>query len=607
MFLVLRHGAAAYGAFLGAMRAGLIPAFLPPPSPKQEPEAFWAAQKALFARTRPAAAVVGEADAAVLLQAAEPVGCPLLIAEGLPRGADVTASVDPDPATPALLQHSSGTTGLKKAVRFSFAQVDRHAGMLAASVGFGSQDVVASWLPLYHDMGLMAAFLAPLTLGASVIALDPLAWAADPASILRAITRHRATLCWMPNFALAHLVRTHDAAARHDLSSLRALINCSEPCRPQTVDAFCSTFAPFGFTADRMACSYGMAETVFACTQTALGSAPRRLTVDADRLERTGEVVATTEGRTQTIVSCGAPIPGVDLRIAGPAPTTEAALTAGEIEVASAVMFDGYHHGESQPVDPPVNGWRASGDIGFIHKGELFVCGRTMERLVVHGRNIFAGDVEALVSTVPGVKPGRAVALAVADTVSGADGAWVMLEAKTPLPDPADREALKRAVLRAVEGALDLTLQGVEIGPPGWLAKSTSGKMGRSQNLEKLRRLIAQAPPPPRQPVPSRRTRAPAAKPGTTGVDAETSLIRGAVIQALAECFGPAAVGVSDEAGFGEVPGWDSLGHTVVILRIEALTGLQLGESAAATARTVGRLVSALQVAAAAEPLRRVA
>jgi acyl-CoA synthetase (AMP-forming)/AMP-acid ligase II/acyl carrier protein len=588
VFLVLRHGMDAYAAFLGAMRAGLTPAFLPPPSPKQDPALFWNAKRALFARTRPAAAVVGEADAGALAQASEPVACPLIVAEAPARLGNVAALCDPAPEAPALLQHSSGTTGLKKAVRLSFSQVDRHAGMVAAPLGFGPDDVVASWLPLYHDMGLMAAFLIPLTLGASVVALDPFAWTADPASLLRAVERHRATLCWMPNFAFAHLVRTRDPAARHDLSSLRALIDCSEPCRPETVDAFCAAFAADGITPEKIACSYGMAEAVFACTQTLPGQAPRRLTVDAARLERADEIAkAWPGGRAHSFLSCGPPLPGVDLRIA-PRPgaaTPTRGVPVGEIEVASAVLFDGYHHGGDAPVDPPRDGWRKTGDVGFLHEGELFVCGRTLERLIVHGRTVFAGDVEAAVSEVPGVKPGRAVALGVHDEAAGGEEAYVMLEADGPLPDPADRETLARAVRRAVADRLDLALKGVEIGPPGWLAKSTSGKMSRADNLVKLQRLLAQGAP-VAAPAPGPRPQ-PAPRPGVS--------VRGAVAQALAEGFGPDGAALGDDRGLGDVAGWDSLGHAILILRVEALLGVKAADADMAAARTVGGLVRAFE------------
>ena len=634
VFLMLRHGPDAYAAFLGAQAAGLVPAFLPPPSAKQEPAAFWAAQQAVFERTRPAAAVVGRVDAQTVAAKIGALNCALLIVEEVSTRAWPQTAPTAALGAPALLQHSSGTTGLKKAVRLSYEQVDRHAGMVAASLSMTADDIVASWLPLYHDMGLFAAFLTPLSVGASVVALDTFAWAADPSSILRLIERHRATLSWMPNFAFAHLTRARRADQPLDLTSLRALIDCSEPCRPETTDAFCAAFADAGFRPEQVACSYGMAEVVFCATQTEVGKPPRMLEVDADKLERSSEVARAWGGRTHRFLSCGKPIPGVDLRIAPTAPAKPGVTVAGEIEVASATMFDGYHHGGETPVDPPVDGWRRTGDYGFIHEGELFVCGRTMEKLIVHGRTLYAGDIEVIASAVKGVKAGRAVALGVQDEETGGEEAWVMLEAMKPVTDPAAREALIKAVKRAVQDELDLTLRGVEIGPPGWLAKSTAGKMSRSENLQKLHRLLAQAPkpasatkigssaepaaaapdaiaPPELLPEPPPRTVAPLEESEPFGPMVPSSPagpaqhqtpVRAAVMQALAECFGPEGAGLGEEAGFGEAPGWDSLGHTILVLRIEALTGLRAAENGAATARTVGKLIALFDSLAAPPP-----
>ena len=626
VFLMLRHGPDAYAAFLGAQAAGLIPAFLPPPSAKQDPAAFWAAQQAVFERTRPVAAVVGQVDAETVSEKLGAVNCAVLITEEVSTRAWSQTAVTTALGAPALLQHSSGTTGLKKAVRLSHEQVDRHAGMVAASLDMTADDIVASWLPLYHDMGLFAAFMTPLTVGASVVAMDTFDWVSNPSSILELIQRHRATLSWMPNFAFAHLTRTRRADQPLDLSSLRALIDCSEPCRPETTDAFCAAFADTGFRPEQVACSYGMAEVVFCATQTQVGQPPKVLEVDATSLERSSEVARAWGGRTHRFLSCGKPIPGVDLRIAATGPAKPGVTVAGEIEVASATIFDGYHHGGETPLEPPVDGWRRTGDYGFIHEGELYVCGRTMEKLIVHGRNLYAGDIEAIVSAVKGVKAGRAVALGVQDEETGGEEAWVMLEAVKPVTDAPAREVLIKAVKRAVQEQLDLTLRGVEIGPPGWLAKSTAGKMSRSENLQKLHRLLAQKPPtqtlqptipppsepeavmidvieaeaPPGEPPPAAAVAEPA--PDPFGAMAPPSAAvrsgepptraRAAVMQAIAECFGPDGARLGDDAGFGDAPGWDSLGHTILVLRIEALTGLKAAERGAATARTIGKLIA---------------
>ena len=696
--VVLPHGLDIYPAVLGAIRAGLLPTVLAPPSPKQDPALHWAAHRALFARVRPAAAIT-PADPAPELAALAAEFDTRLVTRDSPMGeAPPAAAVGPCTRA-AILQHSSGTTGQKKGVLLSHLQVCAHVDMLAQTLDLGGDDVVASWLPLYHDMGLVTGFLAPMVLGASVVTMDAFAWSADPASILRLIARHRATVSWTPNFGLAHLTRTRDPDAHHDLTSLKALIDCSEPCRPQTVSAFLHAFADSGLTAERMACCYGMAEVVFAATHTRPGAAPRVLHVDAERLERDALVLPVPQGAaaSRALLSCGPPLPGVRVRIAG---AGRHDAEAGEILVRSRTLFSGYHlEPELDAASMTEDGWHRSGDVGFLHDGEVYVCGRLKELIIVHGRNLYAGDIEALAGAVPGVKPGRAAAVGVVDPATGGEECVVMLEAEAGELTPEARAELVRAVRARVEGALDLHLRRVEVGPPGWLVKSTSGKMSRAQNLARLeamdaeRAAAAAAPPAPAAEAPGAAPgAAPDAAPGAAGaprtpwwrrkleqmvgpapepvilpggwtppsadaapaprpapapapapaaaaapapapaaapplapaaaapapppaparpVQAEPSAQDGAppqeaapaeppppsprqaVALAVEQCFGRPAASVHDALGPGDVDGWDSLGHTILMLRLERISRRAVGERVAA-ARTVGAIAAAL-------------
>ena len=693
--LVLPHGLDVYPAFLGAVRAGFLPAILAPPSPKQDAALHWAAHRALFERVKPAAAITWSGHAEALAPLAAEFGAALVTRES-PQADPAPADATPGPARAALLQHSSGTTGLKKGVVLTHAQVGVHVDALARRLDLGCDDVVASWLPLYHDMGLVTGFLLPLVLGASVVTLDPFAWTADPASILRLIARHRATVSWTPNFGLAHLARTRDPGERHDLTSLKALIDCSEPCRPETVADFVRTFADSGIGADRIACCYGMAEVVFAATQTVPGAPPRVVRVDPERLDRDGVVAPVGDGpaRSHAFLSCGTPLPGVRLRIDG---AQEGEARSGEILVRSRTLFAGYHLApELDAESMTADGWHRSGDIGFLHDGELYVCGRRKELIIVHGRNLYAGDIEALAGSTPGVKPGRAVALGVPDAASGSEACVILLEAGSALD--ADSEAeLARRVRERIEAALGLHVARIEVGPVGWLVKSTSGKMSRSGNLARLQARDAEhasdddvgadarlpntpAPPavspyppdvyaasaeppagaparrggsswwrplvaaftPPRPlerlthigeawpiaaPDPAASSQAEAlsdliAAPTVAAVaavepvqaapepdavahiaavapppDPDPPSPREAVALAVEQCFGLPAAAVHDALGPGDVGGWDSLGHTILMLRLERISRRTVGERVAA-ARTVGEIAAALDACA---------
>ena len=576
-FIVLPHGIDLYAAFLGAMSAGLAPSMLPPPQVRQDRAAWGEAQAAVIRRTRPVLLVAGDAERRALGEAA--ASLPVLAPEPCrPAGAGFRPA-EPRPEAPALLQHSSGTTGLKKGVVLSFAQVDRHIDMVARRLDAGPADVVASWLPLYHDMGLLAAFLTPLSLGAGVVALDAFAWVADPMSLFRAVARHRATLAWLPNFAFAHLVRTRGDHPPVDASSLRALIDCSEPCRPHTLDRFAEAFADCGIAPQRLGCCYGMAEAVFAVTQTLPGRPPRTLTLDAAALDGPERRVAAAApgARSRALLSCGPPLPGVQLRIDAPAGR------AGEILVRSPTRMSGYHGGAPDP-GALAGGWRRSGDMGLVDGGELFVCGRIKEMLIVHGRNLYAGDLEACVSALPGVKPGRAVALGIDDEETGAEELAIMVETEGD-PDPS---ALQARVREAVRGAFGLSPRHVAVAARGTLAKSTAGKMSRADNLARLRALIA---PPAAAPAPIRTWEAVPPPPPPGRPTPRTPLVL--VARALHECFGADAAQVEAATAPEHVAGWDSLGHTVLLLRLETLAGVRLGE-AAAEARTAGDLAALL-------------
>lgn len=506
VFIILQHCAEMYPAFLGAMRAGLIPSLMPFPTPKQDPDIYWHSHKALFDRVKPAAVLTYAALHGLVGNIAN-AGCAVLdiATASAPPGLALPAARDlEDPDATALLQHSSGTTGLKKGVALTWRQIRDHVEAYTQAVNASTEDRVASWLPIYHDMGLIAAFLMPVTIGAMVVSIDAFEWLAQPDMFLDTIARFRATLCWLPNFAFNHLVRTRDPDAQYDLSSLRAAIDCSEPCKSETLDGFERAFAQHGLGPNTLQVCYGMAENVFAITQTSLGQAPHRITVDRAALAERSNIVL-RDGNSPAgarYVSCGRPIKGVELRITPMPPAVsmpgfartlsdigfgakrkhEAAV--GEIEVRSPYLFDGYY-GNPDATQAALSGaWLKTGDIGFILDGELYVCGRAKEMLIVHGRNFYAHDIEELVNTLAGIKPGRVVAVGIHDPVTGSEEAVVLAE--TTLVDPAARAELDLAIRKRIFDVLNLSLRRVELAGEGSMVKTTSGKISRDENIKRF-------------------------------------------------------------------------------------------------------------------------
>lgn len=247
----------------------------------------------------------------------------------------------------AFIQHSSGTTGLKKGVQLSYGAVAAQISSYAEKLVLADSSCIASWLPLYHDMGLIACFILPLTLGVPVVSLDAFEWVTRPALLFEAIEEHRCTHVWLPNFAFHHLCRTVDPAHGYALGGVQAFIDCSEPCKAETFDLFVETFGSCGVTREQLQCCYAMAETVFAVTQTTLG-------------QRVQEYQAGKPSRR--VLSCGKIISGLDVKIVDRQDVALAPGEVGEIAVRGSFLFTGYFKNEDERLS---GGWYRTGDTGF--------------------------------------------------------------------------------------------------------------------------------------------------------------------------------------------------------------------------------------------------
>ena len=268
----------------------------------------------------------------------------------------------------------------------SYGAIEQQIDAYARSLGATDDMIVATWLPLYHDMGLVAGFLMPFHLGRPIVAMDPFEWVNRPAMLLEAIERNRATHVWMPNFAFMHLARAVPRTAAFDLSSLKALISCSEPCKSAAFDAFLARFERCGISAHTLQTCYAMAETVFAVSQSR--SPLRRLKVHRAELQA-GRIVETdVTAEADVFLSNGRPIDGCDVAIVRDDEAVGEGLT-GEICVRSDFMFSGYHRNDEATVEASWNGWFRTGDIGFVNDGEVYVSGRRKEVIIVSGKNIF--------------------------------------------------------------------------------------------------------------------------------------------------------------------------------------------------------------------------
>ena len=316
-------------------------------------------------------------------------------------------------------------------------------------------------------------------LGLTAIHANPFDWVARPTSLFDLIERHQATLCWQPNFAFQHLVRSAPRTQHWNLSSVRAFINCSEPCKPVTMRSFLERFSADGVRPEAMQASYGMAENVFIATQTRMAAAPRVLEVELGLLQQ--NIVAPVQDGAAGLgfVSTGFPIPGTRLRILNDAGTDLPERAVGQIAVTSPYLFSTYH-GSDLAQEKLVDGWYLTGDYGFMDAGELFVCGRRDELLIINGKNIYATDVEFAVNNALKVKPGRCVTVGPFNPRTGSQSLVVIAESEEAADEV--RLRLAREIKTLVYAEFGIVPYDVFVTDPGWVSKSTSGKISRGAN-----------------------------------------------------------------------------------------------------------------------------
>jgi fatty-acyl-CoA synthase len=475
VLIFLKHEPELYFSFIGAMLAGVVPSFMPYPNPKQSHDLFWRGHAALLERIEPHLLVVSpellDQFRQFLPAYADRMRSSAGIGEG---GVEPAIPVELGADDIAFLQHSSGTTALKKGVMLSHGAVLRQTDAYARAIGFSADDTTASWLPLYHDMGLIACLMLTVVSGATLLSLDPFEWVSAPAVLLDVIERHRATFCWLPNFAFNHLAASVRAGTVRDLSSIRAFINCSEPCRAESFETFERRFADCGVTVGQLQVCYAMAESVFAVTQTPLGRAPGILTVDRDVFEAEGRI---EPGDGLRLLSCGHPIVGTAVRIVGDAGDELPPGRIGEVAIASAFLFDGYYRQPSLTELKLRDGWYYSGDLGCVVDGELYITGRKDDLIIAYGRNYYAHEIEAVASAVDDVLPGRCVAFAVPSPAAGTQQTVLLAETRA-----ADVAPLVRQLREAVLASTGLALTQIVLRAPGTLVKTTSGKISREAN-----------------------------------------------------------------------------------------------------------------------------
>jgi acyl-CoA synthetase (AMP-forming)/AMP-acid ligase II len=493
--LIMPQGIAAMTSFVGAMILGAIPAFLAYPNFKIESSKFKSGLAGVTANLDAKAVIIDDEFPDEMLGHVS-LGEEAKLLRAGSTGAEDSAAKSAFPLPEisgdslAFIQHSAGTTGLQKGVALTHAAVLRQLGYLSQALKINENaDRIYNWLPLYHDMGLIACFMLPMVCHIPVVLQSPLDWVMHPETMLQIIDEYKCTLAWLPNFAFQFAARRTPAKRRtqYDLSSVRALINCSEPVRAKSMSEFCEAFSPAGLKSSALLSSYAMAENVFAVTQSAVDHGPARLWADSAQFRGAHQIVSAEEGTPGALifVSSGLLLPNHEIRIISDTGVLLSDKCVGEILVKSDCLLDGYYNRPDLTAQALVDGWYRTGDLGFLSGGELFVVGRKKDLLIIGGENIYPQDIEEIVSGHPTIHDGRAIALGVYNPDLGTEDIVVVAEVE-------HEELLAHAVnieseIRSlVVSSMGVAIRTTFLKPPKWIVKSTAGKAARSATLEKL-------------------------------------------------------------------------------------------------------------------------
>jgi fatty-acyl-CoA synthase len=477
-------------ALLGALRAGIVPVPIYPPAGLRRLDGYL--QNTLHIVRKSAARVVLTDGSIRRLLGTVQSGAPhLQRIEAIESLHDSSAPLESAKISlddTCLLQFTSGSTSAPKGVIVSHHNIAANVRRFmedGLAVETGESGV--SWLPLYHDMGLIGFVLGPLFYRNTMTYLPPVSFLKRPVRWLEAISRLSASVSFGPNFAYALCVkRVRDADVEGlDLSSWRVAGCGAEPIRADDLDAFAEKFAPAGFDRRAMLPCYGMAEATLAISFDRLGKGVRTETVDADDLasELKARVADTGSGGVIEVVNCGETFEDHEVAVfASEDATSENPLpdrAVGELRVRGPSVTSGYFQEPELTKKAFAGDWLRTGDIGYLVDGDIFICGRLKELIIVNGRNYYPQDLEWEASRIDGVRKGNVIAFGTGNTFG--DRERVVVAFETSLSDHGTREALKHEVRKAIRRATGLAIDEVVDLDAGVLPKTSSGKLRRNE------------------------------------------------------------------------------------------------------------------------------
>lgn len=396
---------------------------------------------------------------------------------GRPTAAELDAPAD-DPDRLAILQFTSGSTSDPKGVMLPHRTVCANLDALATAAHLDvDTDVLVSWLPLYHDMGLVGLLCTSMTSGADLVLGAPQDFTAHPLRWMEWISEFGGTATAGPNFSWVLAARALRRSAPLDLSSLRIALNGAEPVDPDAVESFVDAATPHRMRPGAVFPAFGMAEVAIAGTFPEPLAGLRTDTVDRTVLEseRFAAPAGADNPNARRLALLGRPVPGLEIRVVDPATGHQLQdREVGELEIRGTSVTPGYYADPDATAALFRDGWLRTGDLAYLLDGELVMCGRIKDVIIVGGRNVFPEDVERATASVDGIRPGNVIAFGV-DGRGGKEAIVVVAETKL-----ADTAALRHDVTEHVRHVVGVPPKDVVLVAPGTLPKTSSGKLQRS-------------------------------------------------------------------------------------------------------------------------------
>jgi 1-acyl-sn-glycerol-3-phosphate acyltransferase len=382
----------------------------------------------------------------------------------------------------AFLQYTSGSTGDPKGVVLTHANLLANIRAMGEAIDAGSRDVFVSWLPLYHDMGLIGAWLGSLYYGIPLVLMSPVTFLTGPARWLRAIHEHGGTLTAAPNFGYELCLKRIDDADVDgiDLSSLRLAFNGAEPVSPNTLRAFTERFGPAGLRREALAPVYGLAEAAVGVAFPPMDRGPRIDRVDRERFLHHGnaEPAAAEDANALEFVGCGLPLPGYALRTVDANGHELPERAQGRLEFVGPSATSGYFRNSEATAGLFDHGWLDTGDLAYLADGEVFITGRVKDTIIRAGRNLYPYELEEAIGSLAGVRAGCVAVIGARDPETATER--VVVVAETRETDPSARETLIREINSTASDVLGDPPDDVALVPPHSVLKTSSGKIRRS-------------------------------------------------------------------------------------------------------------------------------